>query len=775
MANQGLTQSEAEARLKQYGLNELPAKKPLGDGAILLEQIKSPLIYILLTAMVITGGILRDIKDTIIIGLAVSVNTLLGFIQERKANRSLEALSLFLQPKAKVKRVNQWQEIEAKFIVPGDVIRLELGVKVPADGKITQDGSLNLNEAILTGESMSVAKRVGDEVFMGTTVAAGIGEMVATKTGQATRFGLIATNLKQTKEGTTPLQKKIENLAKVMAWVVLAISVLVVVVGRSRGISLAEIFPTGVALAVSAIPEGLAISLTAILALGMQRILRRKALVRKLIAAETLGSVTVICADKTGTLTEGKMRVVKALTDDEPMLAKIAVLCNDMRDPLEIAMMDWAKEKYTGSEKRLDGIPFDHEHKYIATLHPGLLLVSGAPEVIQGMSEVRSSKYDDIQKQLQSEARKGHRIVGFAYKKMPQSHSATVTHEEIKDLTWLGVLVYEDPIREGVKDVLVKARKAGIKIKLITGDFKETAEAVAGQLGIDPKDVYSRVTPEEKLDIVRKLQENGEVVAMTGDGVNDAPALKKADIGIVVNEASDVAKETADMVLLDNNFGTIVAAIEEGRMIQDNLKKVILYLLSDSFGEVIIVVLSIVAATPLAITAGMILWINLISDGLPNLALTIEPKEEGLLLRRPQKTASLLSGEMKLMVGLISTVSALLAFAAFWYYWHHPAYGLAEARSVAFSILGLNSLFYVWSVRSLSRPVWHDYFFKNPWLIAAVIIGLGLQLVALYTPQGRDLLGTVALDINEWLVVIAASLSMLVIVESFKRRWHYLA
>jgi len=766
--NRGLSQKEAEKRLKQFGLNELAAKKSTTGAEILLDQFRSPLIYILLLAMVITGGVLRDVKDTVIIGLAVGVNTLLGFIQERKANRLLEALSQFLQPKAKVKRDGRWQDIEAKLIVPGDVVRLEIGVKVPADGRITLDGSLSLNEAVLTGESMSVAKRVNDEIYMGTTVAAGIGEMVAEKTGQMTKFGAIAANLKATKEEATPLQKQIGSLAKVMAWVVLVVSGAIMVIGRARGVSLTEIFPTGVALAVSAIPEGLAISLTAILALGMQRILKRKALVRKLIAAETLGSVTVICADKTGTLTEGKMRVVKALTDDEPLLAKTAVLCNDMRDPLEIAMMDWGREKFKDEVKRLDSIPFDHEKKYIATLHPGILFVSGAPEVVLAKCEKPNFKPEA----LSAEAKKSHRLVGFAYK---QCHSATVSHKDIKNLTWLGVLVYEDPVRDGVREVLATAKKAGIGIKLITGDYKETAEAVAGQLGIELQAVYSRVTPQEKLKIVEELQRRGEVVAMTGDGVNDAPALKKADIGIVVSGASDVAKETADMVLLDNNFGTIVAAIEEGRMIQDNLKKVILYLLSDSFGEVIIVVLSIIAGTPLAITAGMILWINLISDGLPNLALTIEPKEDNLLLRGPRRNQPLLSGEMKLMIGLISAVSAFLAFAAFWYYWHHPAYGLEQARSVAFSVLGLNSLFYVWSVRSLSRPVWQDNFIKNPWLIAAVVIGLGLQLTALYTSLGRELLGTVALDINEWLVVIAASLSMMVIVESFKRRWRYLA
>ena len=513
----------------------------------------------------------------------------------------------------------------------------------------------------------------------------------------------------------------------------------------------------------------MAVSLTAILALGMQRILKRKALVRKLLAAETLGSVTVICADKTGTLTEGKMRVVKALTEDEALLAKTAVLCNDMRDPLEIAMMDWAaphSRGKVGQARRLDSIPFDHQRKYIATLHPGLLLVSGAPEVILAKCHNPNFKLQD----LTVEAKKSHRLVGFAYKK---TEAKTVSPDDIKDLIWLGVLVYEDPIRPGIKAVLTSAREAGIKVKLITGDYKETAVAVAKKLDIAAADVYSRVEPQQKLKIVEELQAQGEVVAMTGDGVNDAPALKKADIGIVVADASDVAKETADMVLLDNNFGTIVAAIEEGRMIQDNLRKVILYLLSDSFAEIIIVVLSIIAGSPLAVTASMILWINLVSDGLPNLALTVEPKEDNLLLRRPRKTLSLLSGEMKLMAGLISVVSAFLAFAAFWYYWQHPAYGLVPARSVAFSILGLNSLFYVWSVRSLSRPVWRDHWSKNPWLIGAVILGLGLQLTGIYTPLGRNLLGTTALDINEWLIVTSASLVMLVIVESFKRRWRY--
>ena len=323
-----------------------------------------------------------------------------------------------------------------------------------------------------------------------------------------------------------------------------------------------------------------------------------------------------------------------------------------------------------------------------------------------------------------------------------------------------------------MKEALQQAEKAGIKIKLITGDYQATAEAVAKQLGIKKEDVYSRIKPEGKLKIVEELQKQGEVVAMTGDGVNDAPALQRADIGIVVSEASDVAKETADMVLLDNNFATILMAVAEGRLIRDNLKKVLLYLMADSFAEVLIVVLSLVFRVPLAVTAGMILWINLISDGFPSLALTAEPAEADLLLRRAVKRKNwLIDREVSLLIALISLASAMTAFAAFLYYWHHPAYGLAAARSVAFSLLGLNSLVYVWSARSLHLPVWQVKWDQNKWLIAAVIGGLGLQLTGLYSGFGQKLLGTVGIDWAEWLVIGGGSLLMLVIVETVK--WTY--
>lgn len=770
MNQAGLTQTEAEERLKIDGLNEIKRKKRVGDWQLMLAQLKSPLIYVLLGAMAITGGLLKDKEDTIMIGIAVVFNTILGFFQERKANRALEALALVLTPKAKVKRDGQWREIEADQIVVGDWVRLEMGSKVPADGRVVKADALSCNEAVLTGESGAVEKsinKVRNLVYMGTVVVSGIGEMIVEQVGSQTEFGKIAESLQETKEPKTPLQRQLNQLAKVLTWIVVIVSLGVAGAGLSTGMSLTEIFPVAVALAVAAIPEGLAVALTVILAIGMQRILKQKALVRKLMAAETLGGVSVICCDKTGTLTEGKMRVVKALTENESLLRKAAAWCNDMRDPLEVAMNDWSG--YREPANRLDSIPFDHKYNYIATLHSSLLLVSGAPEEI--LARCKFTGKASWQEKFEKEARKGQRLVGFAYQEV-SSNKKKISREEIKDLQWLGVLVYEDPIREGVKEALQQARKAGIKIKLITGDYQFTAEAVAFKLGIDKEDVYSRIKPEEKLKIVERLQAEGEVVAMTGDGVNDAPALQRADIGIVVNEATDVAKETADMVLLDNNFGTILKAVAEGRLIRDNLRKVMLYLLADSFAEVAIVVLSLVFRVPLAVTAGMILWINLISDGFPSLALTVEPAESDLLKRRPDRRKNwLIDGRVSLLIGLISASSAITAFAAFLYYWYQPGYGLEHARSVAFSLLGLNSLVYVWSARSLHLPVWQVKWGRNKWLIAAVIGGLGLQLAGLYSDFGQKLLGTVGIDWAEWLVIGGGSLLMLVIVEAVK--WTY--
>jgi len=832
----GLSQDEVKKKLIEFGENKLKEKKGISWLKILIEQFKSPLIYILVIAAGVTLA-LGDLIDAGVIGAAVVLNTVLGFYQEMKAEKSLKALSKMLAPKTKVIRDGKRQVIEAKKIVPGDICILELGERVPADGIVVKADSLSVNEAILTGESAAVSKedlqkgfeweKVGEKhkVFMGTTISGGIGKMLVVSTGQKTEVGKIAEKLTTTIEEKTPLQKKIKVLSGKLAIMVGIISVIILTAGLMAGDPFVEIFTTAVAVAVSAIPEGLAVSLTVILAIGMQRIFKKKSLVRKLVAAETLGSVTVICADKTGTLTEGEMKVVEAFTGDKTkdctikegaeMLARSAILCNDMRDPLEIGMMDWVKEKIEkekykieGSSRiediknkypRLDEIPFDPKNKYIATLHQtdkgkkNLLLVSGAPEVMLKRSHLNEKQRKAWMERFQEKGEKGYRLVGFAYKEVDRSKKK-ITDKDLNDLMCVGCLAYEDPVRSGVKEALELTRKAGIKVKVITGDYKATAVAVMKKLGlligkdekimegfeleklsdeelkkrIDGIVLFARTNPEQKLRIVQALQEKGEVVAMTGDGVNDAPAIKKADIGIVVESASAVAKETADMILLDSNFSTIVAAVEEGRGIFVNLKKIVLYLLSDSFAEVILVLGSIFLGIPLPITAAQILWINLVDDGLPDFALTLEPKPDDLMERKPRgHKQDLLDTEIKLLIGLISSVAGIMALGIFWWYWRLSG-DLILARTVAFALLGVDSLLYVFSCKSLRKPLWKEKIFDNWWLIGAVLIGLSFQISALYVPGLQKILKTVGLGVEEWLVILTASGLMIGIIESVK-------
>ena len=818
----GLSQIEAEKRLKKFGENKLRGKKRVSWLKVLLEQFKSPLIYILVIASGITLA-LGDVIDASVIGAAVVLNTILGFYQEMKAERSLEALSKMLTPKAKVMRDGKRVMIEASQVVPGDICILELGERVPADGVVVTADSLSCDEAILTGESKAVDKKRQAQVFMGTTIASGIGKMEVEKTGQETEVGKIAEKLTETVEEKTPLQKQIGVFSKKLAIMVGIISLVILIAGLAVGDPFVEIFTTAVAVAVSAIPEGLAVSLTVILAIGMQRIFKRKSLVRKLVAAETLGSVTVICADKTGTLTEGKMRVVRGVMgrkaegcptrDGEDLLVRSAVLCNDRRDPLEVGMLEWAKGKSKADEvkkikekyPRLDEIPFDPKHKYIATLHKrkgvvrNLLLVSGAPEVIVKRSDLSKEKQTKWLKNFEEEGRKGYRLVGFAFKEIKKKR---VTDGDIRDLKCVGYLVFEDPVRQGVKEALGAVEQAGIEVKVITGDYRATAEAVLRKLGVGEKNLkaeqimegyelekmsdeelkeridkvvlFARTNPEQKLKIVKALQEKGEVVAMTGDGVNDAPAVKKADIGIVVESASAVAKETADMILLDSNFATIVAAVEEGRGIFVNLRKIILYLLSDSFGEVILVLGSMILGMPLPITAAQILWVNLVDDSFPYFALTVEPKEQDLMKQKPKGLKQdLLDLEIKLLIVLISTVAGVLGLVVFWWYLKTTG-DLMLARTVTFTMLGIDSLLYVFSCKSLKKPLWEENIFNNKWLIGAVLLGVIFQLMAVYLPSLQTVLKTVALGVNEWGVILAGSLVVIGVIEGVKWRFNHL-
>lgn len=842
VSEKGLSASEAQQRLARYGPNKLAQQKSYSLAKLFFSQLASPLIYVLLFASGVTF-LLKDYSDALVILLAVVMNTALGFYQEYKAARSLVALSAMLEPKATVLRDGQRQEIAADQLVPGDLVFLEIGKRIPADGVLVKAKDLAVNEAILNGESQAVVKSALEEkewdglaeekvssqdwpktvlVFMGTDVAAGIGRMVVLATGEETAVGKIAVSLASQGSEKTPLQKKLADFSQLLAIIVAAVSVFILVFGLVTGRSFLEIFPTSVAIAVSAIPEGLVVSLTAILALGMQRILKRKALVRKLVAAETLGGVTVICADKTGTLTEGKMRVVKTEFSDQHLGVLGTVLCNDLRDPLEVAMWEWGKKQIetgrisgnglTNLEKvqdryaRITSKPFSPEAKLILTLNQipkqkkKILFISGAPEVVLQNTSLSPKEQKSWLEKINHYGQQGFRLVGFAYKYQSQAQEQ-LSFTQVKGSQWLGVVVYEDPVREGVSSAFKKALKAGIKIKVITGDHLETAKAVLKKLelvegDLRPEEImlgdeleklsdavlenqvqrvilFARTNPQQKLRIVQALQNKGEVVAMTGDGVNDAPALKKADVGIVVSRASDVSKETADMVLLDDNFVTILAAVEEGRGIFENIRKVILYLLSDSFAEMILVFGAMLLGLPLPLKASQILWINLIDDGLPSLALTLEPKDKGLMSLPPRDPkTNLLNGEIKTLIGLISGATGLVALVAFaWLFGDHSE-SLKEARTLVFTILSVTTLFYVFSCRSLKTNLWRSKPWENLWLTLAVAVGFSLQLVAIYVPFFQSFLATTPLDWQQWSWILAISVGVVMMIEGIK--WAFL-
>jgi len=817
----GLTQTEVERRLRRFGPNELQKQRQFPGVKLLFSQFKSPLVYILVLAGLVTL-FLGEYADSLVIFAAVFLNTVLGFYQEQKAQKTLAALRSLLAPKAKVIREGEQQEIEASQLVPGDLVILTIGTRVPADGVLVEATDLSVNEAILTGESLPVKKKAlkrsggqateAEKVFMGTTVTTGIGKMLVTQTGMKTEVGKIGKRVGEITEEKTPLQEQLGSLAKVLALVVGGLTLLIFLGGEWLGYDPLQMFITSVAVAVAAIPEGLIVTLTVILALGMQRILKRKAIVRKLLAAETLGSVSVICCDKTGTLTEGKMAVVDSLFADRrpetaDLLVKAALLCNDMRDPLEVAMWQWAKRKLKAQNlnvedlqqqlPRWDEIPFSPKTKRIATLHPGFLFVSGAPEVILASCRLTKAKRQRWQKEFDQAGQKALRLVGFGYKRVKKSQKK-IREEDLKDLEWLGILVYEDPVRKGVKSALDQCRQAGIIVKVITGDYAPTALAVLRQLNfkLDPETevmegaalekisekelakqvakivLFARTTPEQKLKIVQALKENGEVVAMTGDGVNDAPALKTADIGIVMGEASDVAKESADMVLLDSAFGTIVHAVEEGRTIFENIKKVVLYLLSDSFTEVILIGGSLLLGLPLPLTAAQILWVNLIEDTLPNIALAFEPKEKEVMVEPPRpRNQPILDLEMKTLIFIIGIFTDLVLLILF-FFLLKGVFHLHFIRTVIFAALAVDSLFYVFSCRSLRKTIFHEHPFENKLLNWAVLISFLLLLVAIYVPFMQLFLKTHPLGIREWLLVIGLGLFEIVVVEIAK--WFFI-
>jgi len=817
-ARAGLGEEEVEKRRRQSGENKLPEEKPPSHAIIFLRQFKSPLIVILLAAALITL-FLKEYTNTIVISMALLFNAVISHVQEYRAQKALSKLQGILQFKAQVMRAGHEKQVFQKELVPGDIVLLKPGSNVAADARIVEGIGLRVNEAVLTGEWLASLKTeqlvpmeasLADRnsmVYMGTMVEEGNGKAIVVETGLRTEFGNIASSLRNIQEEKTPYQQKLTAFSWVISFMVAVAAGVLFVQGIFTNQNLTEMFLIAVAVAVAAVPEGLPLAITVVLALGMQRILRKRGLVRRLSAAETLGSATIIATDKTLTLTEGRMEVEEIFSirgDHESVLA-IAALANEafvenpeamfeerviVGRPTERALLEAAmeaglfKEQLEKQYPVVLRIPFTHEEKYVGSLHKrdgGLVMyVSGAPDALLEISQGTKEEKDRLEMKIRELASKGLRVIGFALKKLEASElgkeAAKAAKEEIRDLTFAGLIGLKDPLRKGVKEAIASARQAGIRTIIVTGDHLLTAQAVAREINIPATDdnciegkeleqlsdeqlqkrldnlfVYARVEPNHKLRIVEAWQAKGEVIAMTGDGVNDSPALKKADIGIALGSGTDIAKEVADLVLLGDDFKIIPAAIREGRGIVDNIRKVITYLLSGSFTEVILIGSSLALGLPLPITALQILWINVIGDGAPALALAFEKTDPGVMERVPEKKRSLLlTPEMRVIIFIIGIVTDILLLLLFLWFWKYQAVSLEHVRTLVFIGLGINSLFFVFSCKNLRKNIWQYNVLDNRFLTASVFIGIALFVLPVYLPLVQRVLDLVPLRMFDW-------------------------
>jgi len=811
----GLTAHEVVERRAKFGENRLPSEKGVSAWMILLSQLKNPLVYIILAAAGISL-VLGEFGDFTIIMAVVVIDVILGFVQEYQAQRTYVALKGLLKPTTTIIREGQRVEVEVWELVPGDLVVLNAGEKVPADGELIEATKLSIDEAILTGESEPVNKQTfstrqnlsfesasdpSTKAFMGTTVVTGRGILRITKTGTKTELGQIAASLSEHIEEATPLQVRLEAFSKILTYVVVTATLVILMVGLVMGAEFFDMLRTSIILAIAAVPEGLLIAVTVILVLGMRKILKREGLVKRLLAVETLGSVTVICTDKTGTLTEGRMRVSRADLLDRERALQTMVLCNNLEGPVDIALWEYAEKHMSSSPQdlldsaqRLAEELFTSETKYMITevtsnifMGEQIFFLKGAPEIILGMCDVTPAERERLLAQVDEWAGEGLRLLGLASRP-----NGVIDH--YSGYAWLGLLGMEDPVRQGVVEAIQVAKRAGIQVKMITGDYRRTAERIGISIGlmqdsdqtleggqitvlsdaqlrerVKKTSVFSRIRPQDKFRIIQALQANGEVTAMIGDGVNDAPALKRANIGVVVGSATDVAKETADLILLDNNFRTVVAAIEEGRVIFSNIRKVVAYVLSNSFAEVLTIFTAIMLHWPVPLTVAQILWVHLICDGPLDIVLSFEPKEEGIMDEKPRSLKSpILTRLGASLIGVISIASSIFALGLFGHYYQMHNNPM-EGRSIVFASFAINSIAYVFAYRSLHLPIYRmNKLTSNKPLIMAVVAGLLTIAIAFLVPGLRELLGIMPLSLQEWLWVIGVAFTLLIFVEIAK-------
>ncbi|MBN1874288.1 MAG: cation-translocating P-type ATPase [Anaerolineae bacterium] len=804
----GLTATEVEQRRREYGENALPSAKKTSAIGIFFNQFKNPLVYIILVAAGISLAV-GEYGDFGIIMAVVLLDAILGFIQEYQAQRTYTALKGLLKPTTTVIRDGTRQEIEVHELVPDDIVLLNAGERVPGDGELLDTLKLTIEEAILTGESEPVVKTTEadqNQVFMGTTVLTGRGLMRVTATGARTELGHIATSLHEDIEDKTPLQVRLETFSHTLTRLVLAITATIFIVGLISGRQVLDMLRVSIILAIAAVPEGLLIAVTVILVLGMRKILKRNGLVKRLLAVETLGSVTTICTDKTGTLTEGRMQVTRQAVNDAQRALEVMVYCNDLEGPVDAALWEYARKELGGDpQEMVEGAEqlgeelFSSETKFMVAANrvagQKIHYLKGAPEIVLDMCVMTDPEREQVLVQVEEWASEGLRLLGLAYR--PDGLLGDHT-----GYTWVGLVAMEDPIREGVREAIQVARQAGIRVKMITGDYRKTAERIAAMIGLATQSeqvldgealnqlsdeelvqrvpeiaIFARIRPQDKLRIVRALQTRGEITAMIGDGVNDAPALKRANIGVVVGAATDVAKETADLILLDNNFKTVVAAIEEGRIIFENIRKVVAYTLSNSFAEVLLVFGAMLLDWPAPLLVAQILWIHLICDGPSDIVLGFEPKENGIMEEPPKPLNEPILNSLGLaLIAIISTVSAVVGLTLFGHYYlqhNDPIVG----RSFTFASFAINSMIYIFAYRSMRRSILHSApLSANKPLIWAVVSGVVVALLAFLVPGLRQMLSVVPLQVEQWLLVAGVAVGLLMVVELGKwithRRHH---
>ncbi|WP_078547238.1 calcium-translocating P-type ATPase, SERCA-type [Litchfieldia alkalitelluris] len=854
----GLSDKAVKERQKQYGFNELKEADRPSALLVFLEQFKDFMVVVLLAATLISG-LLGEYIDAIAIIAIVLINGFLGFFQERKAEKSLHALKELSAPQVNVLRNNEWVKIPSKELVVGDVIKFSSGDRIGADVRVTEVKSLEIEESALTGESLPVTKEIqpinedntslGDQTnmaFMGTMVTRGSGIGVVVGTGMDTAMGQIADLLQSAETMITPLQRKLEQLGKILIVVALLLTLLVVVIGVIQGHDIYNMFLAGVSLAVAAIPEGLPAIVTVALSLGVQRMIRKKSIVRKLPAVETLGCASVICSDKTGTMTQNKMTVTHLWSGGETwnvsgtgyepqgnfykndetvdpgkvkslqQLLTFGALCNNSElflkdkeytingDPTEGAILVASIKAGIGKEQLLsqftieNEFPFDSARKMMSVVvrdkaGKRYVITKGAPDVLLNNSEsilwqnrqqyLNGQYKQDVQKAIEQLASQALRTIAVAFKPLAENQPISSELEAERDLTFIGLQGMIDPPRPEVKQAVKECKDAGIKTVMITGDHLITAKAIATQLGILPRSgkvldgaalsamsveeledivddvyVFARVSPEHKLKIVKAFQKKGHIVAMTGDGVNDAPAIKASDIGIAMGiTGTDVAKEASSLVLLDDNFATIKSAIKEGRNIYENIRKFIRYLLASNVGEILVMLFAMLLGLPLPLVPIQILWVNLVTDGLPAMALGLDQAEDDVMKRKPRSPREGVFarglGWKVISRGFLIGIATLIAFMIVY---NRDPNNLGYAQTIAFSTLVLAQLIHVFDCRS-DKSVFHRNPFQNKYLVWAVISSILLMLVVIYYQPLQPIFHTQAIALRDWLLIIGLS------------------